>query len=146
MVTVTVFVGTLHHHIVDSEWVADAKHGDAPAKKLLADPVDGGIAWGAHQYLCLALQGLADGLDECGGLTGARRAVNNGSLASAEYFGYGCVLAGVEPRDVVVVQVTERGLSVANEHAAKVDKIFVAAVFHLSEAALHHLIAIVVDA
>ena len=77
-------IGEGEHLVVDTGGVADAQDIDASVNKFLGDPVDGHVALGTDQYLVLATEGLVNGLDEGGGLAGARRAMDDGDIFRPE--------------------------------------------------------------
>ena len=58
-----------------------------------------GVAGGANQDLGLALKGLDDGFDQGGGLSGSRRAVDDGYFTAFHSLLDSRLLAAVEPRE-----------------------------------------------
>ena len=94
----TPFVGACQHTVGHTHRVADTQHGHTAVSQFLGNPVHGHIALGAHQHLTLAVQGFVDGLHKCGGLSCARRSVNDSHILGPQYLVYGCFLGAVEPR------------------------------------------------
>ena len=92
------FVAAIKHVGADTHGVADAEDGDSAEGELFANPVDSGVAGGADEDLCFALEGFDDGFDEGGGLAGAGRAVDDGYVLAGHDAVDGHLLMAIEPR------------------------------------------------
>ena len=106
---VAALVAAVEHLGAHTQGVADAEDGYATQGQLAANPVDGGVAGGADEYLCFALEGLDDGFDEGGGFACARRTMDDGDLLCLDDALYGVLLAGVEPWEGEARKLSERG-------------------------------------
>ena len=105
----TAFVAAIEHVGADTHGVADAQDGDSAEGELFANPVDSGVAGGADEDLCFALEGFDDGFDEGGGFAGAGGAVDDGDLLGLDDALDGVLLAGVEPGEGEARKAAEGG-------------------------------------
>ena len=106
---IAALVAAVEHFGAHTQGVADAQDGYAAEGELTADPVDGGVAGGADEDLCFALEGFDDGFDEGGGFAGAGGAVDDGDLLGLDDALDGVLLAGVEPGEGEARKAAEGG-------------------------------------
>ena len=137
---ITAFVAAVKHLVTYAHGIANTKHLDAAVHELFANPINCHIAGGCNQDLILTLKGLDDGLDERGGLTSARRAVDDGHVTSLKNMLDSIGLTKVEPRAADLRKFTKARSQRAQQSFTETDKRIVVTTYGLLESTFHDLI------
>ena len=134
------FVGETQHLVVDARGVADAQDGYAAIHQFLADPVDGGVALGAHQDLGLAHERLVDGLDQGGRLARAWWAVQHAHVLGPQNIVHGPLLARIQPREAHVLETEGLDRLAAVKQVAQIGQAVALGVDDALQGVKHHAV------